>query len=219
MKKGRVFFTVILLTFIILFFFSTIQLGKTKEGQHIDDLSKVKSKVDPSYLSALKWRCIGPHRGGRVVAVSGDHSNQMVFYFGATGGDVWKTTDGGQTWKNISDSFFKTGSVGAIAVAPSDPNIIYVGMGECSIRGDLSHGDGVYKSTDGGITWRNVGLQDTLHIARVRVHPQNPDIVYVAALGHAFGPNPQQGVFRSNDGRENWEKEYELSFEAFFLSS
>ena len=156
-------------------------------------------------LGAVRWRCIGPPRGGRVVAVAGDPAEPMVFYFGACAGGVWKTTDGGTYWENISDGFFKTAAVGAITVADSDRNVVYAGMGESCIRGDVSYGDGVYRSTDAGKTWVHLGLEDTRHIARIRVHPQNPDLVYVAALGHAFGPNQQRGVFRSQDGGKNWE--------------
>lgn len=156
--------------------------------------------------AALEWRCIGPHRGGRVVAVSGDPCDSNTFYFGACAGGVWKTMDGGTYWENISDGFFNTAAVGAIAVADSDSNVIYAGTGESCIRIDVSHGDGVYKSTDGGQTWTNVGLKDTRHIARIRVHPHNPDLVYVAALGHAFGPNQQRGVFRSTNGGKEWEQ-------------
>ena len=159
-------------------------------------------------LKALQWRSIGPFRGGRVTAVAGVPSQPMVYYFGATGGGVWKTTDGGINWEPISDgSVFGTGSVGAIGMSDSDPNTIYVGMGESPIRGNVSHGDGVYKSTDAGKTWKRVGLEDTRQIGRVRVHPKNPDIVYVAALGHIFGPNEQRGVFRSKDGGKTWDKD------------
>ena len=161
--------------------------------------------VPPELLGAVRWRCIGPPRGGRVVAVAGDPVHPMVFYFGACAGGVWKTTDGGTYWENVSDGYFKTASVGAIAVAPSDPNVIYAGMGESSIRGDVTYGDGVYRSTDAGHTWSNVGLADTRHIARVRVHPNDPNLVYVAALGHAYGPNAERGVFRSKDGGNTWE--------------
>ena len=163
-------------------------------------------KVDPALLKTLEWRCIGPHRGGRVVAVAGDPVDQMVFYFGACAGGVWKTDDGGTYWENVSDGFFKTASVGAVAVAESDPNVVFAGMGESCIRLDVSHGDGVYKSTDGGKTWANVGLEDTRHIGRIRIHPKDPDLVYVAALGHAFGPNQQRGVFRSRDGGKTWDR-------------
>jgi len=154
----------------------------------------------------MNWRNIGPFRGGRVVAVAGHPSDQNVFYFGACAGGVWKSTDGGTYWENVSDGDFTTASVGAIAVAESDPNVIYAGTGEACIRVDVTHGDGVYRSNDGGATWMNLGLKDTRHISRVRVHPSNPDIVYVAALGHAFGPNKERGVFRSQNGGANWER-------------
>jgi len=162
--------------------------------------------INPALLQALEWRCIGPFRGGRVVAVAGDPVHSQVFYFGSTGGGVWKTTDGGVLWENVSDGYFKRASVGAIAVAPSDPNVIYAGMGESTIRSNVSHGDGVYRSTDGGQTWTHLGLADTRNIAKVRIHPQNPDLVYVAALGHAHGPNAERGLFRSKDGGQNWER-------------
>jgi photosystem II stability/assembly factor-like uncharacterized protein len=163
-------------------------------------------KYDTSLYRALKWRNIGPFRGGRSTAVAGVPSQPHVYYFGGTGGGVWKTEDGGLSWKNISDGFFKTGSVGAIEVANSDPNVIYVGMGEACVRGNFSHGDGVYKSTDAGKTWKHVGLSDSRQIGRIRIHPQNPDLVYVAALGHIFGPNQERGVFRSTDGGATWKK-------------
>ncbi len=162
--------------------------------------------VDGSYLELLKWRSIGPSRGGRVLAVAGHPENPLVFYQGTAGGGVWKTEDGGLAWHNVSDGFFGTGSVGAIAVAPSDPDVVYVGMGETCIRGNASIGDGVYKSVDGGKTWTHLGLEKTLQIARVRVHPQDPNLVYVAALGDAWGPNPERGVYRSRDGGTSWEK-------------
>jgi len=158
-------------------------------------------------FKTLEWRSIGPYRGGRSAAVAGVASQPMVFYYGATGGGVWKTTDGGMNWESVSDgSVFGTGSVGAIGLSDSDPNTIYVGMGESPIRGNVSHGDGVYKSTDGGKTWKRIGLEDTRQISRIRVHPKNPDLVYVAALGHVWGPNDQRGVFRSKDGGKTWEK-------------
>src|SRR5579859_5833157 len=171
------------------------------------------STIDPTPLSSLEWRCIGPFRGGRVVAVAGDPVHPQVFYFGSTGGGVWKTTDGGVYWQNVSDGFFQRASVGALAVAPSDPNVPYAGMGEATIRGNVSHGDGVYRSTDAGQTWTHVGLDDTRNIARVRIHPQQPDVVYVAALGHAHGPNAQRGIFRSRDGGANWERVLYLNAE------
>src|SRR5213594_3555938 len=164
------------------------------------------SEVAPSLLASLEWRAIGPFRGGRVVAGAGDPVNPQVFYFGSTGGGVWKTTDGGQYWENISDGFFKRASVGAIAVSRSDPNVIYVGMGESCIRGNVSHGDGVYRSTDAGKTWTHLGLERTRNIGKLRVHPEDPDTVYVAALGHAHGSNTERGVFRSRDGGKTWKR-------------
>ena len=159
-----------------------------------------------SLLDAMRFRCIGPPRGGRVVAVAGDPSEPAVFYFGAVAGGVWKTEDAGVTWVNVSDGYFKTSSVGALAVADSDPSVIYAGMGESTIRTDVSHGDGVYRSTDHGRSWTRLGLADTRHISEIRIHPRDPDRVYVAAFGHAFGPNSERGVYRSADGGASWER-------------
>jgi photosystem II stability/assembly factor-like uncharacterized protein len=155
---------------------------------------------------ALRWRSIGPYRGGRVTAVAGIASQPLVYYMGATGGGVWKTDDAGTTWNNVSDGFFRTGSVGAVSVAPSNPNIVYVGMGEACLRGNLSSGDGIYKSTDAGKTWTHVGLPDSSQIGRISIHPTNPDLVYVAAIGHPYGPNPERGVFRTRDGGRSWQR-------------
>ncbi len=157
-------------------------------------------------LAAVRFRNIGPTRGGRVIAVTGHPADPAVYYFGAVAGGVWKTDDAGTTWRCISDGFLKTSSVGALCVADSEPNVIYAGMGETTIRTDVSHGDGVYKSTDGGRTWKHMGLAGTRYIGRVRVHPKHADRVYVAALGHAFGPNEERGLFRSCDGGVTWEK-------------
>jgi photosystem II stability/assembly factor-like uncharacterized protein len=165
-----------------------------------------QSGFDANLIKGLKWRQIGPYRGGRSTAVSGVNAQPNVFYFGSTGGGVWKSTDNGNNWTAVSDGFFKTGSVGAIGVSESDPNVVYIGMGESPIRGNVSHGDGVYKSTDAGKTWKHVGLEDTRQISRVRVHPKNPDIVYVAAQGHVWGPNEQRGIFKSTDGGKTWKK-------------
>ncbi len=170
-------------------------------------MTQSPSVVNPSnnLFASLEWRLVGPHRGGRVVAVCGHPAQTHTFYFGACAGGVWKTTDAGLTWRNISDGYFNVSAIGAIALAPSDPNVIYVGTGEHTIRGNVSHGDGVYKSTDGGKTWANIGLRETRHIAKIRVHPSNPDWVYVAALGHVWGPNNERGVYRSRDGGKTWE--------------
>src|SRR5579859_5119961 len=145
--------------------------------------------MDSTVLRSLEWRCIGPHRGGRVVAVAGHPSDYATFYFGACAGGIWKTTSGGALWENISDGFFTTAAIGALAVAASAPNVLYAGTGEATIRGNVSHGDGVYKSSDGGHSWRNTGLADSRHIGDLVIHPHNPDVVYVAALGHGWGPN------------------------------
>ncbi|MGI9332554.1 MAG: WD40/YVTN/BNR-like repeat-containing protein, partial [Gammaproteobacteria bacterium] len=160
--------------------------------------------VEP-LLESMRFRCIGPPRGGRVVAVAGHPTELAVFYFGAVAGGIWKTEDAGTTWRNVSDGYLQTSSVGALAVSEYDPKVIYAGMGESTIRNDVSHGDGVYRSSDSGRTWVHLGLAETRHISEIRVHPKNPDVVYVAAQGHAFGPNRQRGVFRSTDGGANWE--------------
>ena len=158
-----------------------------------------------SLFDGLEWRLIGPFRGGRVVAVAGIPGDPATFYFGAVGGGVWKTTDAGTVWTPVFDQQ-RIASIGAIAVAPSNPNVVYVGTGETDIRSDLGIGDGVYKSVDGGKTWRNIGLRDSRQIGSIRVDPRNPDTVYVAALGHAYGPNAERGVYRSTDGGSTWQK-------------
>ena len=172
--------------------------------------SPTGSAMPPATLSerfgGMKLRCIGPYRGGRVTAVTGVRGQPMVFYFGGTGGGVFKTTDGGATWEPVSDKDFRTGSVGAIAVAESDPNVVYAGTGESCIRGNTSAGDGVYRSVDAGKTWKNVGLADTRQISQVIVHPKDPETVWVAAQGHAWGPNAGRGVFKSTDGGKSWRK-------------
>ena len=167
---------------------------------------EMRNEIRKQLLDKLEWRCIGPHRGGRVVAVAGDVSRKMTFYMGACAGGVWKTTDGGQYWRNISDGYFNTAAIGALAVSASDPNVIYAGTGESTIRGNVSHGDGVYKSLDAGLSWQHVGLSESRHIGKIVIHPTNPDHVYVAAFGRAFGPNEERGVYRSKDGGGSWEK-------------
>ena len=162
--------------------------------------------IDESLLAGLRWRSIGPARGGRSQAVAGSTKRPLEYYFGATGGGVWKTTDGGVNWRPVSDRFFRSSSVGAIAVSESNPDVVYVGMGETQLRGNIIQGDGVYKTTDGGRTWTHVGLEATRAIGRVRVHPANPDVVYVAALGEPYGATPDRGVFKSIDGGKTWER-------------
>ncbi|MBV9895941.1 MAG: glycosyl hydrolase [Chloroflexi bacterium] len=161
--------------------------------------------MDDRLFRSLEWRNIGPHRGGRCVAVAGHPTEAGTFFFGACAGGVFKTTNGGSHWRNVSDGYFNTAAVGAISVSDTDPNVVYAGTGEACIRSNVSHGDGVYRSDDGGQTWRNLGLAPTRHISRVVIHPTNPDIVYVAALGHAWGPNPERGVYRSTNGGKTWD--------------
>ncbi|MEL6122494.1 MAG: glycosyl hydrolase [Bacteroidota bacterium] len=169
----------------------------TAKGQQISPLEK--------YYNSLEWRSIGPFRGGRSCAVTGVPGKPNLFYFGATGGGVWKTLDGGRSWENISDGFFG-GSVGAIAVAQSDHNVIYVGGGEKTVRGNVSYGYGVWKSEDAGRTWKSMGLPDSRHISRIRIHPTDPDIVYAAVMGNLFAPSQERGLYKSVDGGETWKK-------------
>jgi photosystem II stability/assembly factor-like uncharacterized protein len=169
------------------------------------DTKKAGAGLDPTLWKAFEWRGIGPYRGGRSAAVTGIAGDRNTYYFGATGGGVWKTTDGGRSWKSVSDGFFG-GSIGAVAVADWDPNVVYAGGGEVTLRGNVSPGDGVWKSTDAGKSWKRSGLEDSQHIPRLRVHPKNPDLVYAAVLGHAFGPNQTRGVYRSKDGGATWQR-------------
>ena len=171
----------------------------------IATISVTAAQVTTPALRGLHWRSIGPLRGGRALAVSGVEGVPDVYYFGAAAGGVWKTENAGITWSPLFEKQ-SVSSIGSIAVAPSDPNVIYVGTGEACIRGDSSYGDGVYKSLNGGKTWTNIGLKDTRHIGRVIVDPHSPDLVFVAALGHTYGANAERGVFRSQDGGKNWEK-------------
>jgi len=161
--------------------------------------------ADAALFKGMQWRGIGPYRGGRALAVTGVSGEPGVFYFGAAAGGVWKTIDSGASWTPLFDNQAMS-SIGAIAVAPSNHDVIYVGSGEGALRGNITFGDGVYKSSDGGKTWTNIGLRDTRQIGALIVDPNNPDIVLVAAIGHAFGPNVERGVFRSVDGGKTWKK-------------
>ncbi len=161
--------------------------------------------VDPSYYQALHWRLIGPFRGGRVLTVAGIAGDGRHFYFGAVDGGVWTTQDAGRTWQPLFDRE-PVGSIGAIAIAPSRPATIYVGTGEADMRSDIAQGDGMYKSTDGGAHWAHIGLTDSRQISRILVDPHDPNLVYVAVLGHPYGPNAERGVFRSRDGGQHWTK-------------
>ena len=160
---------------------------------------------DSTAFAALKWREIGPFRGGRSVAVAGSSKRPNEYYFGTTGGGVFKTTDGGITWAPVTDKYFG-GTIGAVGISESNPDIVYVGTGEYPIRGNVSHGDGVWRTSDGGKTWSFLGLAETRQISRVRVHPTNPDIVYVGAQGHVFGPNSERGVYKTTDGGKSWRR-------------
>ena len=168
--------------------------------------SLASAQVDFNALKELKYRNIGPFRGGRVLAVSGVTSQPNTYFFGATGGGIWKTTDGGSSWLPVADGQLKTGSVGALAISESEPNVIYAGMGEACVRGNVSNGDGVYKSVDAGKTWTNTGLADSYHIGRIAIDPRNAEVVFVAALGHLFGANEERGVYRTKDGGKTWKK-------------
>ena len=191
-----------ILFIILLQFFFAASFSQTNQSALNTDTFDLNAFYKP-----VKWRSIGPFRGGRSVAASGVVDNMSTYYMGTTGGGVWKTDDMGMTWKNISDGYFKTGSVGAISVSESDPNVVYVGMGEHAPRGVMTHhGDGVYKSTDAGKTWKKMGLDLSQHISRISIHPKNPDIVYVAAQGALYSSSTERGVFKSIDGGKTWSK-------------
>ncbi len=186
----------ITLFFCFIFIFSFAQKNTPATSTNTDD----------AFYSKIKYRLVGPFRGGRSAAVAGSYKNRNTFYFGATGGGVWKTTDGGSNWKNISDKYFGS-TIGAVAVAPSDENVIYVGEGENTMRGNVSEGlGGVWRSDDAGRTWKNIGLKDGRHIIRLVIHPRNPDIVWAAVMGHLFGPNEIRGVYKTTDGGKNWKR-------------
>jgi photosystem II stability/assembly factor-like uncharacterized protein len=180
-----------------LFFFSSFLFAQKQ--------TNTTGQYDSLLFSKTKYRNIGPYRGGRSAAVAGDIKYKNTFYFGATGGGVYKTIDGGSNWKNISDKFFG-GSIGAISIAPSDNTIIYVGEGENSLRGNVSEGFGIWRTDDGGKNWQHLGLKDTRHIIKIVIHPKNPNIVWVAAMGHLFGQNEERGIFKTTDGGKTWKK-------------
>lgn len=167
---------------------------------------KTEPPVDPSFYANYEWRNIGPNRGGRSLGASGSPGRPNEYYFGATGGGLWKTIDGGTNWFPVTDGQITSSSIGAVAVAETNPDIVYIGGGETQLRGSITQGDGVYKTTNGGKTWRHLGLKETQAISRIRVHPTNPNVVYVAALGHVYGDNEERGVFRSKDGGNTWKK-------------
>ncbi|MGE5733425.1 MAG: WD40/YVTN/BNR-like repeat-containing protein [Gemmatimonas sp.] len=168
--------------------------------------SRLVLPVDSVIAKAYRWRNVGPDRGGRSIATSGVKGQPKVGYFGATGGGLWKTTDGGETWTPVTDGQIKSASVGAVAVAESDPNVIFIGMGESCIRGNIMPGDGVYKSTDAGKTWTHVGFENSDAISRIRIHPTDPNVVFVADFGKYGTPSEERGVFKSTDGGKTWRK-------------
>ncbi len=202
LHKGLVWiFNSLLFYWLAIFIYSSIpSLAKDKDPNIV---------FDPVHYQALKYRQIGPYRGGRCSAVTGVRGQPHTFFMGS--GGVWKTINAGQVWKNVSDGSFDTGSIGAIDVADSDPNVIYVGTGQATIRGNVSTGLGIYKSTDAGKTWAHVGLRDAGQISKIIIHPSNPDVVYAGVVGHAFGPNETRGVFRTANGGKTWEKVFYVS--------
>jgi len=191
--------------YFLLITFSGLAVFSFAQKQKPDTNARVPVNEEQLF-SKLKYRLIGPFRGGRSAAVAGSYKNKNTFYFGATGGGVWKTNDGGSNWANISDKYFGS-SIGAVAVAPADETIIYAGEGENSMRGNVSEGlGGMWRSDDGGKSWKNIGLKDGRHIIRIVIHPKNPDIVWVAVMGHLFGPNEVRGVFKTTDGGKTWKR-------------
>ena len=197
--------SVLLLLLFALAFPALAQKRRTAEGRPASASLASEATYPAEAFSSLKWRSIGPYRGGRASSVTGVPGEPNLYYMGATGGGVWRTKDGGQTWENISDGFFG-GSIGAVAVSQSDPNTLYVGGGEVTVRGNVSYGYGMWKSIDGGKNWRQIGLAESRHIPRVRIHPRNPDLVYAAVLGDLYKSSEQRGVYRSKDGGESWER-------------
>lgn len=195
--------TILRLFTVIAFITCSVANGQTNGNLQSSTANEV---IPASFYEGLEWRNIGPLRGGRSLGCAGSPSRPNEYYFGATGGGLWKTVDGGTEWKAVTDGQITSSSVGAVAVSESDPDIVYIGMGEVQLRGSITQGDGVYKSTDAGETWQHLGLKETQAVARIRIHPTNPDIVYVAALGHPYGDNEERGVFKTTDGGKSWKK-------------
>jgi len=188
-----------------LFVFVLLVLSLVSEAQKKQPAVTSTVSFDQALYSGMRWRELGPFRGGRSCTVTGVPGQPNLYYFGTVGGGVWRTKDAGQTWENITDSYFG-GTIGAVAVAESDPNVIYVGEGEQTLRNNVSSGWGVWKSTDAGASWKHIGLSDSRHIARIRIHPKNPDVVYVAAMGNLWKPNEMRGVYKSVDGGATWKR-------------
>lgn len=190
---------------ILLSAFLMLSLTFQSEAQKNKNTTSLYTPIDTALFGGLEWRNIGPFRGGRSASVTGIRGKPSLYYFGSTGGGVWRSRNAGQTWENISDKYFG-GSIGAVEVAASDPNVIYVGGGECTVRGNVSYGYGVWKTTDAGETWQHVGLENSRHIPRIRVHPQNPDIVYAAVLGDIFKDTKERGIYKSINGGKSWQQ-------------
>ncbi len=205
MKKHSLLFLQVFLLVALSLSFNMVLFGQKSKGKAKPTPAAPVMSQDESLYNSIEWRSIGPYRGGRSAAVTGVPGKEHLYYFGSTGGGVWRTTDGGETWANISDGFFG-GSIGAVTVSEYDNNVIYVGGGEATVRGNVSYGYGMWKSEDAGKTWKKAGLENSRHIPRVRVHPKNPDLVYAAVLGDLYKSSEERGVYRSKDGGKTWER-------------